>query len=1340
MNNIEMNSIGSDFNDLVKQHYQRPEVRETILRYAECDDGFRALNGDSGWYTTCKNAKVRLRTLEDYDDTTDKFRTLYATIDILNPSVKQVSEEWDDNKNCPVKPIGTLRNCQAFTLSVDIDSINGPNGENIITSPEIRHAVEDAAQFFVDYLRDNGISQSVFCLYSGGGAYIHIHHALFRAKSDWSEQDKEDAFRHLTEAYNNLIAAIANDFFAKHPDHIGKVKFDKLNNQKRKFKTIFSVHKKHDLAVIPLDPAKIKIDIEQAKLPLSDEIVASGERWYAKYEPRETEKMQALLKPFAQYISQNKNHTKVQGIFRHDPKLDVAEFAPCMLNIIKNVATGRGPHRALAVLASYLYTAGWSEDEAFKLWNGCAERVDVEPRIFDCWYGQMVCPKCETLGLKSSGYPSVGLGEFGYCEQNENCCGWPGSYGTEDEFEIEIISDAKPKVKPRVIVSDRDLHNLTMETLKHLIKWNNPPIIFKRRGMLYRIHNSENELVLELLTEKSLRAICVEAINFEKRRKGNVFVDASPPKELIENILAQDTWPGIPTIDGIVNIPVLRKDGSILFKNGYDPESHLYLDSSLNLTDDDVPDKPTQEDAMEAARYILDEVFYDFPFEDNASRTNTVAALATIVSRQLIDGLVPLTVVDKPQPGSGAGLLTDLVTLITTGETAHTFTAPTSETEWIKSITAALMTGRQVCVIDNVKGTLRSSALNSMLTTAFWEARILGVSKQANLPNKTCWLANGNNIRVGGEGGDLIRRSMVIRIIPNVPQPWMRSKFKHSRIKKWVKNNHKYIIIPLLIIVRAWANAGKPKSEYTLGSFEEWAETVGGMMEFAGLTDFMGNAKRMYDEMDVDSEKWDAFLTIWRTINGKQEIKLMDLMDQINGKYQTYKKDDDDTVPPKMVEAFMNFKEAMPDEIAEIFNKNNDIHNTAREIGKILYKHKNQVFPSGLKLEAVKNPHNKSNMWRVHRVKIWENMSKNSSKTCDINEKTQQTASAGMGQNDNLSGEGHCTTEKTPSASSAGISGDHLNARSMQKFEKFVYRDRMKRSPLIPANLDGGSTGVENSAGSRPMAICGVDKGDGTKVPMCNVEENIKEQKHEDTMVLIYTKNPSPTDEELEYESIINTWTTDQVAMIEKLFMYMYHGPVKTTKGNHCVIAFHICYAIDQLRAEDVVEYYLLRCGCKKEGEFDEKTALVPDSSTIDRIEQEWPGYSAERDLNSKPLPSELQNIMERIVKESKRDGTKVPPPQHKSCLSFNELIDEYLVKKYKETEESVLNRGFNQRVKIYPKEAVAELAELGLTENVFINRIVLLGWKLDAGKVWWLSPDEIVKGEHNVTRVAATA
>jgi len=46
-----------------------------------------------------------------------------------------------------------------------------------------------------------------------------------------------------------------------------------------------------------------------------------------------------------------------------------------------------------------------------------------------------------------------------------------------------------------------------------------------------------------------------------------------------------------------------------------------------------------------------------------------------------------------------------------------------------------------------------------------------------------------------------------------------------------------------------------------LGGFEDWRRIVGGVLEFAGATEFMANAMETYLEADVELRQWEAFLS-----------------------------------------------------------------------------------------------------------------------------------------------------------------------------------------------------------------------------------------------------------------------------------------------------------------------------------------------------------------------------------------------------------------------------------------------------------------------------------------------
>ncbi len=509
---------------------------------------------------------------------------------------------------------------------------------------------------------------------------------------------------------------------------------------------------------------------------------------------------------------------------------------------------------------------------------------------------------------------------------------------------IYRVLDQRSEEEIGIQVNNRRLNEVSADALKALIEHNTPPRIFSRAGSLARLHENES-LVIEPLYKEALGLELADATSFHRAKDESVTI-VSPPMGVISYILAAHDWPELPEIKTIIETPVIRPDGSILLTPGYDEATKLYLSPIVDLSSLVIPEVLTQKHAEEAARYILDEIFADFPFENNASRTNTLAALLSVIVRPVIKGNIPLFILDKPQAGTGASLIADIIATITTGKPACMWGMPETEDEWRKAITSALIDGSPIIVIDNVVGMLRSAALSRALTSKIWRDRLLGKSQMLDLPQEAVWIATGNNIQIGG---DTARRSVWIRLDATCARPWTRTEFKHPDILGWIGENHDSIIAYLLIMARAWVQAGKPLGSIKLGGFNEWARVISGILEFAGVEDFMGNATQLYDEMDQDVQQWDAFLAEWMTFHGENPIKAAVLRDELTSGDSIYR----------------TFRDAMPDDVASALSRTNV---GSLKLSHVLRKHLNQVYPSGKKLTQEQDKHSKMVLWKVAGV------------------------------------------------------------------------------------------------------------------------------------------------------------------------------------------------------------------------------------------------------------------------------------------------------------------------------------------------------------------------------------
>lgn len=188
--------------------------------------------------------------------------------------------------------------------------------------------------------------------------------------------------------------------------------------------------------------------------------------------------------------------------------------------------------------------------------------------------------------------------------------------GSISEMLIDSLPEDIESYRPTIYTEDRRLEDITSEALDGLLANSETPLIFHRGGFLCRLREKEpGKLVTENLNDAILRGILSRSADY---RKTDMSTLCSPPSHLIKDILTLSEFP-FPYLAGIISSPVLREDGSLLSAPGYDEASNLYYNEPGNLEIPDIPDSPTKEDAIQACEFVMDNVFVDFPFEENYS-------------------------------------------------------------------------------------------------------------------------------------------------------------------------------------------------------------------------------------------------------------------------------------------------------------------------------------------------------------------------------------------------------------------------------------------------------------------------------------------------------------------------------------------------------------------------------------------------------------------------------------------------------------------------------------------------------------------------------------------------
>jgi hypothetical protein len=328
-------------------------------------------------------------------------------------------------------------------------------------------------------------------------------------------------------------------------------------------------------------------------------------------------------------------------------------------------------------------------------------------------------------------------------------------------------------------------------------------------------------------------------------------VDVHPPGWLIAAVHEKRSWPRIRHLLSITNCPYVRADGSLPL-SGYDPTiATLYRPSVLI---ERLPDRPSQDDAREAAKSLYDLVA-QFPFDTDDDFPVWLAYLLNVVQRPVIGGPTPGYVFHGNKAGCGKGLLIDLGGIIVHGHCVGTRTHPTDDVEAEKVKLALGLSGAPIIHFDNVRegGYYGGGVMDSMLTSTVVSGRILGQSRDSGpVPLRPTWTISGNNI---SPMGDSYRRWLTCNLTTTLESPHERDDIECSDLRGYARGHRAELLRHALIILKTHAVAGRPVATIQdeeesdrdwapLGSFEEWDPIVRGAVHFATDRDCLATQRK----------------------------------------------------------------------------------------------------------------------------------------------------------------------------------------------------------------------------------------------------------------------------------------------------------------------------------------------------------------------------------------------------------------------------------------------------------------------------------------------------------------
>jgi hypothetical protein len=239
-----------------------------------------------------------------------------------------------------------------------------------------------------------------------------------------------------------------------------------------------------------------------------------------------------------------------------------------------------------------------------------------------------------------------------------------------------------------------------------------------------------------------------------------------------------------------------------------------------------------------------------------------------------------LHLVSAPAAGTGKDLLAQLGPVLATGTTCATKSECQEEKEWRANLTSWLSEGPQFTYIENVNYALNSATFAKVLTGRKHRDRVYGRNdKEIEMPINCVWVATGNNPFMSSE---LARRTVLIRIDANCEQPCLRKGFRH-KLPDWAEQNRTELVTACLTLIRGWVAAGMPKVQPAeqMGSFECWAETMGGILSVAGVPGFMGNWPNVTMDVNSTESEWAEFIHKWSKVYRDKWVTSQELYDHV---------------------------------------------------------------------------------------------------------------------------------------------------------------------------------------------------------------------------------------------------------------------------------------------------------------------------------------------------------------------------------------------------------------------------------------------------------------------------
>jgi hypothetical protein len=412
--------------------------------------------------------------------------------------------------------------------------------------------------------------------------------------------------------------------------------------------------------------------------------------------------------------------------------------------------------------------------------------------------------------------------------------------------------------RPKIVITTEE-HQVNAEAVQALAS---DQTIYQRGGQLVRVVRDTSPAAngirrphaprIDPLPQPILRERLAEAAQWITQKQtdnGVIDVPARPPAWSVSAVHARGEWQGIRHLEAVVDYPILRPDGSILYTPGYDPATGLLLEPTGPIPT--TIERPSRADAV-AARDMLLDLVTDFPFAYEIHKAGWCAGLLTPIARFAFTGPAPLFLCDSNVRGAGKGLLLNAIAKIVTGQVFTVATYTTDNDELRKRITSLAQEADRLVLFDNLDGNFGGPVLDAALTATSWKDRLLGGNRTVSAPMYMTWYATGNNVVMSA---DTWRRVCHIRLESPEEHPEERGDFHQPNLLDWVGEHRQELLAAALTILRGYVVAGRPDMKLPAwGSYEGWSALVRAAVVWVGLPDPGKTRVKLQDTADSSAQ------------------------------------------------------------------------------------------------------------------------------------------------------------------------------------------------------------------------------------------------------------------------------------------------------------------------------------------------------------------------------------------------------------------------------------------------------------------------------------------------------